>query len=534
MYKVLLVDDDVEMLEGLTGFIPWEEHGFSIAATAKNGFEALDLITKHMPDLLITDITMPLMDGLSLIRETKKFAPDMKTMLISCHEEFDYAREAIYLEADEYLIKHTLTEEVLISGIERIKAKLAEEDKQTRVTLHSVAALDSQQMEAQSKFFESVLYGDFASPDAMAQHAQAVNIALSPARYRAIAFFADDISEHFKRGIARQYGSFPAGVLGLILDNVENAQGITLFYLFRGDVFILLLREAEKPLKDDVIAFVKKCQITVEEAMGFRLSVCIGTQAFVFENFTAAMAELERLRDAYFYEESGRVIEKALNFPTEDTAPVYQKYASVMKNAVAMNDSEKLFQLSEEMLTENFRTYSPAALKTVLGRILIETALSVDTYDLSSESLQIKGDTFAEYRRSFMRVIQHMADNMRQQLPYVKHPEIKKALVYIHTNVSASISCEGTAAYVNMNPSYFSRLFKRETGDNFSDYLIKKRMQAATELLLHSSCTIEEISHLIGIESISYFYRVYKKNTGKTPGDVRSLTLPQSPPRGKR
>ena len=524
MYKVLLVDDDVEMLEGLVNFIPWEAYGFTVAATAKNGFEALNLITKYMPDLLITDITMPLMDGLNLIRETKKFIPHLKTMLISCHEEFDYAREAIYVQADEYLIKHTLTEDTLIRGIEKIHAMLEAESNPAAARFHRSNVPNRRQPEAVSKFFEGIAYGDFKDYPAIKRHADAIHLSISPNPYRAIAFFADDLSEPFIRNIARQFGTFRMGILNILDGCIDPPCAIPPFFVSE-DTFVALLEETKTTHRSDCIALVEKCLNAVEKAIDFRLSACVGTTAFPLERFQSALEALACLRNAYFYEGSGKIIEHPVNFPIEDMGALYKKYAPALKSAIAMNDSDKLFEASNQLLSEDFRNFCPTALKSALSRILIETALTVDTYDLSTQSLQIKGNTFGAYKEAFINVIEHMADNMRTLPLRVKHPEIEKALNYIHENLSGNVSCEGTAAHVNMNPSYFSRLFKRETGDNFSDYLIKKRMQAATELLLHSNCTIEEIAHLTGIESISYFYRAYKKYTGKTPGDVRSCQV---------
>ena len=131
MIRTLIVDDDIEMLQGLANIINWEDYGFSIVGKAENGFEALNIISEIMPDVVITDITMPVMNGLELIREAKKFKPDIKSVIISCHEEFNYAREAIRLEADEYIIKHTLTEDELIKVINTLKIKIQNESEQT-------------------------------------------------------------------------------------------------------------------------------------------------------------------------------------------------------------------------------------------------------------------------------------------------------------------------------------------------------------------------------------------------------------------
>ena len=261
MIKVILVDDDVEIVEGLSNIINWEENGFALVAVAKNGYDALNLITKLMPDVLITDISMPIMDGLTLIKEAKKFKPDLQTVIISCHEEFDFAIQAMRLKADEYLIKHALSEDEIVKTLKKLAEK----------------------------------------------------------------------------------------------------------------------REEQKEGNKEIFS----------------------------------------------------------------------------------------------------QTQIPAAVNTVK---VTPSNINITT----------------------------------------THTEILKALDYIDNHLNESISCDGLATYVNMNSSYFSRLFKREIGVNFSDFIIDKRMQVATDMLSNTNSPIDEIVAAVGIESISYFYRMYKRITGCTPGDVRN------------
>lgn len=99
--------------------------------------------------------------------------------------------------------------------------------------------------------------------------------------------------------------------------------------------------------------------------------------------------------------------------------------------------------------------------------------------------------------------------------------EIKKVLEYIDENLDEHISCEKMSEYIGMNASYFSRLFKKETGMSFSDYVIKKKIEKATYLLKYSELPVEEIANLTGFTNVCYFYKAFKKVTGKTPGDIR-------------
>ena len=350
MIKVILAEDDIEMLEGLTHVIDWESHGFMVMGTARNGQEALNLVKRHLPDLLITDIGMPVMDGLELIREAKKIKPKIKNVIISCLEEFEFAREAVRLQADEYLVKHTLTDDVLLQVITGIKGKI---DKET-----------------------------------------------------------EEFQKHY------------------------------------------------------------------------------GVDATAWNSYQ--LAEWES---------------------------IYNEYAPSLKTAVAQKDAPKLCKISDEMMSNiNSKEFHPNAKKAILSKILIELALVLpDSHGISIEALQLRDDSF-----TFRHGIELIAEKIAYSKYKTTNKDILKAIEYIEAHLKGDISCKIVADKINMNSSYFSRLFKKETGMSFSNFLLQKRIDKAKLLLSSTHYSVDEIVPMVGIESVSYFYRIYKRMTGNTPGEERS------------
>ncbi|MCL2286521.1 MAG: response regulator [Firmicutes bacterium] len=350
MIKVLLAEDDIEMLEGLTNAIDWQAHGFTIVGAVRDGAAALDTIKKTVPDLIITDITMPRINGLELIRRAKELQPKAKSIIISCHEEFEFAREAIRLQADEYLLKHTLTEDMLLKAIIKLKTKIAAEAEQ----LHNYYGLDS-------------------------------------------------APEH--------------------------------------------------------------------------------------------------------------------SFHLTEWANLYDTYSPILKKAVRDGDALTLSKKSNELIKHiNEKKYHPSSQKAVLSKILIELALIMpDTRGISVEALQLKGDNY-----SFQQGIQVIIEKLANYRYNTKNKDVLKAIAYIEEHLHCNFSCKSVARHINMNSSYFSRLFKKETGFSFSNFVLQKRIDKATELLYNTRYNVDEIVRMVGIESVSYFYRIYKRMTGNTPGDVRN------------
>ena len=352
MIKIILVEDDVEMLEGLTHVIDWMAHGFNVVGTARNGVKALGLVEKTRPDVILTDITMPMMNGLELIRQAKKIQPGIKSIIISCHEEFEYAQEAIRLQADEYLLKHTLTDEVLIQTITKLKQNIS-----------------------------------------------------------------DNVVQ-----LQKQYG---------------------------------------------------------------------------FESIDEQTAN----------EQSYRISE---------LAQLYEIYIPKLKKAVKELDTTSLINISDELLEFVGDKYKQSLLNTILSKILVELAMIMpDTRGINVEVLQLKDNI------TFKSAIQLIAEKIETSRYNTTNADILKAINYIEKNLSNNISCKNVSSHINMNSNYFSRLFKKEIGLSFSDFVLQKRIDKATELLFNTSHSIQEIVDMVGIESISYFYRTYKRLTGSTPGDRR-------------
>ena len=349
MIKVILVEDDIEMLEGLKNVIDWEQLGFTIVGTARNGKTGISLVEKHFPDIIITDITMPVMSGLDLINEAKKINPKIKSIIISCHEEFDYAREALRLNANEYLLKHTLTAETLTKAINNVKMII---DKEASV-----------------------------------------------------------LKDYY--GIAAQ----------------DNSQ----------------------------------------------------------------------------------------SYHLNELMALYENRITEIKDTIKNSDGCMLLKLAKNFYEETSNKYHAAPTKVILSKLLIELAMIMeDSRGISVEALQLKNGK--EY---FMDTIQIMSEKLTMVKYKTSNTEVLKAIEYIESHLNADISGKAVAKYVNMNSSYFSRLFSKELGLSFSDFVLQKRIDKATDLLLNTKHSVDEIAEMVGIESISYFYRIYKRVTGKTPGDIR-------------
>jgi two-component system, response regulator YesN len=524
MIRTLIVDDDVEMLQGLTNIINWEDYGFSIVGRAINGFEALNIISDIMPDVVITDITMPVMNGLELIREAKKFNPNIKSIIISCHEEFNYAREAIRLEADEYIIKYTLTEEGLINVLNELKIKIDNECVQRENLSKANRELNINKYVILEKFYNDIMENNIPNKEEINNRSSLSNITLPSGNFRLISFFVDNPDEVMEHSPIKEYSLFKFCILNIIEETIKGTEHMNVFSYDKSAFALLYWDNSDEVLiKQKIISMIKDIQYNIKLILIFKMSVCFSSVYKDVLNLKRATDETEALRMMYFYQGSGEIIMSGREFKNKDSNVLYKEFGPEFRGALCIQKRSELVECLNKIFTRIVADdYSPNSIRTLLRRLIVDMEAALDKYEVSMEVFQIKGDTFIMYRKIVEDALEYMLEKLSESRNITIRSEIKKVVEYIETHINEEISCENMAGYINMNSNYFSRLFKNEIGMSFSDYTVNRRMNVATELLNNSNYSIEEITKAIGIDSISYFYRAYKKITGKTPGDVRN------------
>ena len=526
MIKVVIIDDDIEMLQGLENIVQWPSYEVSIVGKAKNGYDGLNLVTELMPDVIITDITMPQMNGLEVIREAKKFKPDIKSIIISCHEDFQYAKEAIRLEADEYILKHTLTRDELLTAVLNIKDKIMRERLQKDNLIKATHKINTNKYVILENFFFDLMEKKAVTGQEIYESAEIMDVALPKDGFRAISFYADNYEDILARHPIHEPGLFKFAVLNIIEETAARHTDINFFPHGKNSFAILYWENIDDRLVlERIRRMIQQIQENVQMFLNVRLSACVGRQYNDIQCLQQSLLETEALRAAYFYQGPGQIIVFGA-VTAEKDEDLYARYGQEFKDALATRNQETITGSIYAVLDAAEREqYAPRCVKALLLRMAADMAAMLGKSQISPDTYFAVGDTFASCKRSFCTMMEHMLQTMSEARNKSSRPEIKRVIEYIESHLSEEITCESMASYANMNSNYFSRLFKNEIGLSFSDYIMRKRMSVATDLLGNSSYSIEEIARAIGIGSISYFYRAYKKITGNTPGDVRSKNL---------
>lgn len=527
LIKTILVDDDVEFLEGLLNTISWKALGFEIIGVAENGIKAFEIINNTDIDLLIVDITMPGMDGIELIDKSKKNNRFLKTIILTCHEDFEYAKNAIKLNVDEYMVKYTLTKEELEDTLEDIKKQILEENRNQKKLLQLDRQVTLLKKIGKENFFKSLLNHKILSINTLNEKANLFGIQLYIKSYQIISLYIDNYEEIISLAKIKEQSIVQFTILN-IANEIFNENRVEVFFLNKDQLIVLKWKNDEKARDDNQFMYkLTRLQKMTKSLLEIPISICISSFQNNIMFFNRAITEVNELRDEYFYDSPMQIISEMKKKFVSDKMlnhEISEKYTNKLRKIIRTlqrTDIEKLDEIFNKIKMDNIKPY-------YIRRLGCALLFDIEKYtqtDVVSKYNRFEGYTFFGIKQVLHKVLEDYMNTGLKEDKYKVRTEIVQAIEYIEMYLGKSISCQEIAKQVNMNKDYFSRLFKKEIGQSFTDYLMEKRIEKATLLLLQTDYSIEEISRLIGLENPSYFYRLYKKKMGKTPGSLRGINM---------
>lgn len=490
MLNILVVDDETPILDWLTYCIQRASDQFHIVGTATSGKEAYELVLRHKPDVVITDIKMPGMDGIELMREVKKSLPYTCFIVLTNYADFSYAKQAITFGAKEYLLKSEMRSADIAAALNKIL--------QTRTSIRENKV-------------HNVLPGGHIDLYELYRHYEDSAYCIS---------FWEELGLNPKNpycilGMDEDVDSLPRAFL---LELAKTA-GVTFCATARRQSSVYLLLQ-DTGCED----LARKAQWIGAEIVAQR-SCNVGV-GLVERDAASSVPAFDRVLVAlsarFFAEKNGVFYYKALlEQPLLNRAQLRE-----LQHAVLSALSLKKYDQAAQELTEWFGSFGAVGAEDMgwAADCCNRMVLSVEEryYQFSPEREENKGHsailkTLAECRAACLRmvaVMHHGGKDGRSQ-------PIDAALAYIHQNYNTPISLVEVASHIYRSPEYFCRLFKDEVGENFSVYLILYRLNRARELLHNTDLRIAEVGYQVGYSTPGYFSRLYKKYMGCTPEEER-------------
>ena len=523
-YKVILVDDEEEAIRKR---INWEEIGFTVAGTAENGEEALELAESVEPDVVMTDIQMPFMDGLTLLKRLKEKFPDLRSVIFSGYDDFEYAKEAIRLETEEYILKPVDAEE-LKAIFTRIKERLDEQLQQRR----NVEQLSKYYEDSRPMIKEQLIIGLLEGRELqfdLERYQKDFDLRIESAFYCAGAFRITPM-EGGKETLDKNL--MAVSLKQIVEERFKDVLPVEVFvYLDTVCVLARLKSTAQRQVFVDEMDRI--CKVA-HRALSANVSAGIGRtygnaesihtsfleakdafhhRIFVGENQAICISDVEPSYpiEDYVSEKQIRHIMRQVKVGTRESleSEIRGFIDKLKRSNINLNQLQIFYAEFMVELLRLSRGHDISIVGTGLGNINTNEELA----GFSSM------DAFADRLIELTSILWEKISNVRMDTTK-KLAEDAKQYINDHYNES-SLSVDEICSHLGVGASYFSAVFKKETGVSFVTYLTQVRMNEAQRLLDTTDEKSYIIAGLVGYEEPNYFSYVFKKHFGISPSKYR-------------
>ncbi|TVX99835.1 response regulator transcription factor [Cohnella terricola] len=536
MIKLMVVDDEVVIRKGIRTSIDWLALNVEIVGEARNGKQALELVQQLKPDIVLTDIRMPYIDGLELAQQLKQHFPHIKIIILSGYDDFNYARTALKIGVTEYLMKPVGAEE-LTALVTRIGGEIAQEKLQNEKELNDQLLMRESFPYIQRKWLNRLLKGETRINDALLDKANQLRISLEGPEYAVVVVDVDDFRLNTEHAPDREKELIHYSINNIVEEVFSSVFQCTACQSDFDNINVLL--NANMHNKHRILECCQEAQRCIARYM--KLSVTIGLGQYVSD-----LADVhESYRQAVYamqckvYRGKGQIIayreveselqggsaQHAILSPSEDEKELLEYLSTMDKAKVDQLLDNRFRQFAQSYVSyENIKSIS---LKWVILAIahLEQMGIDLNKQSLLNPYTEIeKYETTDDIRRWLGGVFAVFIDSI-DTYKNVRYKNIVAAAIkYIHEHYSEEIRVEDISAQVFVTPNYFSRVFKEETGQHFTEWLNKYRVEKAKILLKDVSAKIYEVADRVGYNDYKYFTHIFKKATGLTPKEYRNQT----------
>ena len=501
---------------------------YVLCGEASNGAEALDKIEKLRPDVVISDMKMPVMDGLALCRCCRERFPQCAFLVLSNYDDFAYVKETLLLGASDYLLKHSLDAESLLKVLEKIARNGATKDKER--TDVSLTAL-------RERAIRNLLSGVYVSERQIATDIEAFELFISMHRVVPVMMWIRD----YQGSDFAKNSKLSFSIINIVGEILEEQRNGVICYTNHGQYAILLCYEeirSEQKTREHLLFSLNRIRLCMSNFLGVETQFIIGRMQPSILNVSEEYRALESAFQSHFYQE-------------KDVWLSDFNFASGEEQVRDIFSSEDEKRLVYELVSGNAETASEL-MKTYLGKILegrpSETVCKMiftrilGCLKRAMEACSIKTDDILrdEYsEESILRISSYRqsADAIQTVCSRLLEEKggkntaassyMQKAVAYIHRHFRENISQTDVAEHVGISAVYLSVLFKNEMKDSFPGYLRSIRLKEAAHLLERGSTNIKEVAEQSGFQDYTYFLKCFKREFSVTPKEyVQRMRLP--------
>lgn len=532
MHKLAIIDDEYEHVQGIRNYIDWEKYGIEVCGAAYNGKEGLELFIEHHPDIAIIDIQMPFINGLTLMEEVKKLGQNVQMIILSGHDNFDYARRAIELQATHYLLKPCSAEEILQAVLKAKNIAMEEAHKKQIISqYHSI--FDQYIALFRERLLLNLLDRKLRNPSTLYEDMRNYGISLAQNPCCVAVFRLEGRDSLYALNTNQEFDC----LIISISEEIKKRKWQTGMETIIKEDDIVLIASGEAFSALDFIQYVQRVYSKLSDAFEYPFRVGVGltveSPLLAFKSYKQALAALEN--SAFLGEKKVTVFLNEMSqesfhflYPLAEEKRIFRSIETgdITLTVEAVNH---FFKALDRDHVINGYTIKKIGIALLNSLMIFCSEKNIDSTEL--QTLIFKSFDDIINAKSFEclnnKIIKILEDIMNQI--HCHHPVnrmIQKSLSFIHAHYSEDISLKTLADELYISPSYYSFLFKQEMKTNFIDYLNHYRIMMAKELLKDIRLKNYEIAYKVGFQDDKYFFKLFKKYTGLTASQYReSISL---------
>ncbi|NOU98267.1 response regulator [Paenibacillus sp. LMG 31456] len=550
MYKLVIVDDEPTVRYGLRNYFDWSDFNIDFVGEADDGDVGLELIERIQPDLVLTDVRMINMDGIRMSAQIRERYPHIKIVFVSGHDDADYLKSALQVNAVDYIFKPVNMQELRMV-VERVVGELQNEAKEKMLIADMQVKLTQSMPLLREKFLMSLIRDGINQPGGARKRMEFLQLELpADASYWVIVVTIDDNAEVVEPRSERDKQLLSYAVLNVCQELIDRHMG---GYAFenRSSEYVGILRvcsnsdgdgggtgDEEKPQEDLLFSLAEEIRENLQRWLSITVTIGVGEHVSKLQALPWSYIQAREAADQKWYLGKNRVI--SMDSLEHEEHSMYrfdqvqsERFLSVMKAAEPNQLSMELNDLFEWLARnrrEGLKYSRNVCLQLILlsNRLLLE--LNIQSRDLEEKELSLwervfKQETITDLRFTLESYLVEVCSRIQEKRSGKSSNVIERIRQVIEERLADSLTVSDIAESVYLSPTYVSLLYKQETGDTVYEYLTKVRIEKAKELLRDTTVKLYEVCYAVGYSDPSHFSKLFKKVTGFTPSAYREQVL---------
>lgn len=535
MYKMLIVDDEALVREAIKDQMNWEALGYECIGDCEDGEEALEFVMREQPDVVLTDIGMPFMNGIELTRELSIHYPAVKVIILTGYDDFDYAQQALKLQASDYILKPVTAAE-LEAVLRRLSTELSSERRQKQDYEHLKRQLTENMPLLKERFLERLVTSSMTEKQKEENYTY-FEIEWQGAWLIELAIDADEFTLGFSPTLFDQE-LIRFGVFNIAQEIMMKSNGTAAFRNQENRVLVLLSGENSEELQEKAMLVAEEIHWAVTSYLPVKISIGIGHPCKLTDNLTFAHQSALSALDYRYVIGTNEIIR--ISDMERLTRPELLPVVTWESELITKLKTGTLEEMDEwiDTLFAMFRVHViPIDVCHIYLQRIVLTLMHT-LYEMNSGMKQVFGEadnpmTMIHRFAALDEIEAWMKDLCGKAVSAIyslreDHNvlQIERAMEYVKQHfMDPDLSLKEVCKHVSISSSYFSSLFKQNTGRTFVEFVTYERMEKAKELLNMTSMKSYEIAYAVGYSDPHYFSVAFKKHTGDTPTEYRNKMI---------